>query len=148
MKKETLYIFGTYVFLITIFAMAWFSDSTIYRPLITDLTKVNSVAVVDILEKNTISYQVNPQNSILFVATEDYANALTALKSVMPKEKDKKLSMAYEILLNEPIKLYEESWFIQLYKLFGCLLISVISIVAIIRPMVILPLLTEVKNRS
>ncbi|AWB66013.1 hypothetical protein C2869_05975 [Saccharobesus litoralis] len=135
MKNKSKYIYLSYGLIAFLFIAAWFSDSTVYKPLVSDLTKSNAVKIVNSLEANDISYKINTSESILFVPASEYQTALGALNKLHIDETTQPISGNIESLINSPIKFYEQTWFIHFYKLFGCLIFAMVVVLAIVRPL-------------
>jgi flagellar biosynthesis/type III secretory pathway M-ring protein FliF/YscJ len=143
MNKITIWISITYAFILALFMAAWFSDSTVYRPLIADLTQTNSIVIVEALERENITYKANPDNNMLFVSGSDYTKSLTVLNNLSISQTGDPISSNLSELIAQPIMFYQQSWFIHIYKLMFCTLIAIVIFLALVRPMLRIDLINE-----
>ncbi len=135
MSKNLKIIYSTYVLLICVCVAILSSDNTSYKPLISDLSKTNSVELVKHLDAAEIDYLVNHDSNILFVEVEQYNHASALMLSLLPEKTEPAIVIKLEAMAEKVIPFYEFAWYIILSKVMSCMLIYILTLLAIIRPL-------------
>ncbi len=135
MSKILKIVYSIYVLLFCICVAILGSNNTNYKPLISDLSKTNSVEIVKQLDAAKIDYVANPDSNILFVEVEQYNNASTLLLGLLPAQAESEIVIKLEAMADKVIPFYELGWYIILSKLTFCFIIYIITMLTIIRPL-------------